>query len=576
MRYIAYESAIIREMRRLWLLWVLLLVVPFVVRAQDGVRPIVRVGERTLTTADLERVKTLLPFERYKTTPNRTRLIDAVYVRFMIARAQLEQAGMERIASDDIDAFAKRIAQNVVSADLNERGYSLEAFTERALLVQRVLALEVTRASTDRWRVALEQWGLPGTNASNSTVQSAADRERGITLRALGSTPDPWWVGVRSMLLGSLEEVQAVAPSLRSEAAFIAAARQRSLVRRDLGGAYDGWSSPSVSVSMLEPELQIAVMNATRTGLLRVPAPFGRVWLLWLSQLPSSRAENLNDPYGLSAGLSFSLVGGSGTTPIEINFESDVQWLEATLTPAEFTLARIGAARLDLTDYIVAELLQNAQVSDPQIIAAPKASPTSDLEGFVTKWLEPRVIAQGLPYGGAGTEFGLEIYLAARVTVSVSQLKYAYWQKRAEYRYQNFETRAQCAFNEAGYAAKWREVVVFAPFPIWDGLVGNLDCDNEGETEPLPLPKPLRTTLTPIAGGYITGLLKTPSVTYFVALYGFHPDPLVKPFALVRGKVQQAYRAEVAKKQLEGFRAALYKRTNAENRAKAVVQELEQ
>ena len=43
-------------------------------------RPIVQVGAQILTTKDLERVKQLLPFERFKTTLGKTRLIDAIYV----------------------------------------------------------------------------------------------------------------------------------------------------------------------------------------------------------------------------------------------------------------------------------------------------------------------------------------------------------------------------------------------------------------------------------------------------------------------------------------------------------------
>jgi hypothetical protein len=50
----------------------------------------------------------------------------------------------------------------------------------------------------------------------------------------------------------------------------------------------------------------------------------------------------------------------------------------------------------------------------------------------------------------------------------------------------------------------------------------------------------------------------------------------VKPFALVRDQVEQAYRTLVAEKQLERFRAALYARTGAQNRLAEAIKQLEQ
>jgi hypothetical protein len=545
----------------------------------DAPRAIVRVGSQTLTTADLEHVKTLLPFERFKTTPGKSRLIDALYLKFMVSKAQLEGSGMQRITSTDIDAYKERVASSFNLANLAARGYSLEAFTERALLVQRYLALGGTTASTNVLRGFLEQWGIPGVAPENPT-SSAANRERAITQRGLGSDISPWAVDVRSMLLESPRRAEALASNIRSESTFIAAARQHSLVRRDLGGAYNELGVSRVTVESLEPELQIAVMNANKTGLLRVAAPFGRVWLLWLSRLPSSRTQGgMFDPdaFRATASLRFTVTGGSNITPLPNNpADFPVQWFESAFTPTEFTLARVGEERLDLTEYIVAELFQTLEISDPESITSSKPLFNTAIEQFAASWLEPRVIQQGLPYGGAGGEYGLETYLAGRVTISNAQLKTFYWQHRAEYRYQNNENRVQCVFTDAAYAAKWRAVVIFAPFPIWDGLVPYMNCDDEGSSDPLPLPKLSSATFTPIAGGYITGILKAQSEVYFVAVYGFHPALLIKPFLLVRGEVERTYRVAVAKKQLEGFRAVLYQRTNAENRFKAVMQELEQ
>ena len=186
---------------------------------------------------------------------------------------------------------------------------------------------------------------------------------------------------------------------------------------------------------------------------------------------------------------------------------------------------------------------------------------------------------EGLPYGGAGAEGGLLPYIAARAKVSELQLKNSYWQDRRKYAYSADQYRVQCTFANSQYASKWRDVAIFAPFNIWGDALSfplNTHCDTDGATDPLPLPAPSRTTLTPIAGGYITAVSKFQQGFYFVALYGFHPDPLIKPFALVRNQVEQAYRTLVAEKQLNSFRAALYARTGAQNRLAEAIKQLEQ
>ena len=137
----------------------------------------------------------------------------------------------------------------------------------------------------------------------------------------------------------------------------------------------------------------------------------------------------------------------------------------------------------------------------------------------------------------------------------------------------------QCTFANSQYASKWRDFVVFAPFDLWGDRQSYplyRHCDAEDGSDPLPLPAPSRTTLTPIAGGYITAVFRYQQGFYFVALYGFHPDPLIKPFALVRDQVEQAYRTLVAEKQLSSFRAALYARTGVQNRLSDAIKQLEQ
>ena len=203
----------------------------------------------------------------------------------------------------------------------------------------------------------------------------------------------------------------------------------------------------------------------------------------------------------------------------------------------------------------------------------------SFLKQYVELWLEQTAVREGLPYGGAGAEFGLMTYIAARVKISDAQLKSFYWQNRREYLYRADQRKVQCTFLNSQYASKWRDVIIFSPFALWsDGGSSPLwmHCDGEGATDALPLPRASKTTLTPIAGGYITAVSRFQQGFYFVALYGFHPDPLIKPFMLVRDQVEQTYRTLVAQKQLSSFRAALYARMGAQNRLAEAIKQLEQ
>ena len=94
-------------------------------------RPIVQVGAQILTSKDLERVKQLLPFERLKTTLGKTRLIDAIYVEYMIAKAKLEQSGMVKATADDVARSVALLEESGARAEIEASGYSLDAFAER-------------------------------------------------------------------------------------------------------------------------------------------------------------------------------------------------------------------------------------------------------------------------------------------------------------------------------------------------------------------------------------------------------------------------------------------------------------
>ncbi len=538
-------------------------------------RPLVQVGTQILTTKDLERVKQLLPFERFKTTLGKTRLIDAIYVEYMIAKAKLEQSGMVKATADDVARSVALLEESGARAEIKAAGYSLDAFAERELITRNYVSLISNRTLSNIMGNFLETYVNP---LKVDQKDLPASRERYITSRySLNQSQSPLFVTLRSMLLENAKQAVVLAPKIRSERDFDAVARRYSMVRRDVGGSYTSEYLPSrVTVRELEPEVQIGVLKASKLGLLRVAAPFGRTWLVWLSALPKAVEP------GLTASLSVNIVASADPSVVQAILLSNtvpVTWLDQTLEPSDPVIARVGKAELRISEFFIASILEETDFKKLLADAFFDLAKPAALGQYAQQWLENTAVREGLPYGGAGAEYGLLPYIAARAKVSETQLKSAYWQDRREYMYRADQYRVQCTFANSQYASKWRDVAIFAPFNMWgDGLNFplNTHCDTDGATELLPLPASSRITLTPIAGGYVTAVSRYQQGFYFVALYGFHPDPLIEPFALVRDQVEQMYRTLVAEKQLEPFRAALYARTGAQNRLAEAIKQLEQ
>ena len=541
-------------------------------------RPLVQVGAQILTTKDLDRVKQLLPFERFKTALGKTRLIDAIYVEYMIAKAKLEQSGMVKVTADEIARHAAQLVEAGAGEDIKKLGYTLDGFAERELITRNYLLLSSNRLLSNIWGGFLETYSKP---VADDQEYIAASRERALTAR-FSSNPlfNPLYVTLRSMLFEDRKDADAIAPRIRSERDFDALARRYSVVRRDVGGSYTSEFLPSqVAVPELEPEVQIAVMNATKTGLLRVAAPFDRVWLVWLSKRPS-RTIDLNSSLDFAVAANLTEASYSGFLKFATNSEVlSIKWLDQSIAPQDPVVAQVRQDNLRLSEIFVERILAEADTTKLASSEFFDYAPQSTFGQYVSYWTERTASVEGLPYAGAGAEYGLLGYVAARVKVSEVQLKNYYWQDRRKYMYRADQRSVQCTFANSQYASKWRDVVIFAPFSIWGNEITNqLDfhCDIEGATNPLPLPRASKTALTPIAGGYITAVSRFQQSFYFVALYGFHPDPLIKPFALVRDQVERAYRTLVAEKQLGNFRAALYARTGTQNRLAEVIKQLEQ
>ncbi len=254
-------------------------------------RPLVRVGSQVLTTQDFEHVKTLLPFERFRTTPARSRLIDAIELNYLVTRARLEQSGMERITPEKLAATVALLERQGQKQRIEGSGYSVEAFAEAKLVAAHYLYLIFAgnwQAATI-WNLALGDY--MGTSLDNQNT-SQVNREQTLS-NSLSPGTRPIAVTLRSMLLSGSTQANAVTPHIRSEADFIKFARRISEVRREVGGSYTSDFTPSrVALSDLEPEVQLAVLQARTPGLLRLAAPFGRVWLSSLPKLPVKGSDN--------------------------------------------------------------------------------------------------------------------------------------------------------------------------------------------------------------------------------------------------------------------------------------------
>ena len=318
--------------------------------------------------------------------------------------------------------------------------------------------------------------------------------------------------------------------------------------------------------------------------MLPVAAPFGRVWLAYLSPTPKPQLTFGFSYFSSLTTLSGPVYFGAGsfdpTRFVKLLHDdaTPVEWLDKSLAGRHPLIAEVGAAGWRLSDYFVARLLGEA---DPTITQRFfDLAPASPVARFAADWLEARAIAAGLPYNGAGTELGLVAYIAARANVSEPQLKAYYWAHRGEYSFRASQRTVFCEFDDMKLARKWRETVLLAPFEIWTSFSQNgigVRCDANPNIVPLPpLPAPSRSSLTPIAGGFVTPVTEFKTKFYFALLYGFHPALLTKPFVTVRDGVEKTYRNLVAAKRLEAFKAKIFERAGARNSLAEAAARLEQ
>jgi parvulin-like peptidyl-prolyl isomerase len=254
---------------------------------------ILKVNGQEVFQSDLELVKSMLPLERYKTTKARTNLIEGIYLEFLIQKTVLEQKGMQKVTPKLIEDFLAQPA----SIDLYSQTRSKE-YTPEGLAARRLLERAYINAYQSAWFEEYTQAVI------NPKPDVKAALERQITSSYL--EPDTVLeVKVRAMLLRDETTAKRLEKQIRSDSDFERLARQYSLVRASVGGSYPGTERPeSTKLNYLEPELQVAISTFAKTGIFRMNAPFGRMWLVNLLDVSKLR-RNLINTTPVTAELSF-------------------------------------------------------------------------------------------------------------------------------------------------------------------------------------------------------------------------------------------------------------------------------
>ena len=535
------------------------------VLAQEGQdTPILRVNGQVLTRSDLDFVKEMLPLSRFKTTRGRENLIERIHVQFLVEKTLLEQQGMKQVTRGDVKQFLSTPRGPDLLAPTRSQDYSREGLAARQLFSQAYIKFISGESFSEVSKFFAPQ---PLENPETAI-------ERAKTDLFLSST-EPFWVTAQAMLLPDLAIAKRMLELVSKKHDFGSLARKYSLVRAMVGGAYPGTERPErTSIEDFEPELQVAIANLSRPDTLIVPTAFQRYWLLQVMTINPPKPLTLQDYLrGMPWNGKFVLTGsqlGDGASIRNTNTPNrTVEALESTLAVDDPIIAKVQDDEVRLASAFAQIFL----VSDPSEFGDIESNLAKEVSG----WMQRSAVHHGIPFQGAGAEQGLEVYLAARVTVSDAQLKEHYRQHKKQHTF--YQKVISCRFETKSFAEHFRKLFNEFPNSSWHDSLEYPNsgyCDTDGGSNDPPWPgKPSRTSLLPVPGGYITQVFPHESAYYFQYLYNFQPVPLVKPFPLVRNEIEKEYRHIVAKKRLPAFWQELKRRTNAQYLLPQVLQELE-
>jgi hypothetical protein len=490
-------------------------------------------------------------------------LIEGIYLEFLIQKTVLEQ---------NHEAVPESVRQGVAflldTFEVPRKFPNNDDYTPDGLAAYQSLAKAYTRYKEEE----------AFTDLANPNPER--DFEQQITGSYLG-TLGPAKVTVRTMLLPNEKTAKQLETQIRSDADFERLARKYSLVRATLGGAYGYTNSQQpqpTSIEFYEPELQVGITQFAQKGMIRIPAPFSRMWLVSVLDV-SELNRNLimaklltKQQIPIRGGLFAS--GERSTAGYEIRNlgdpELNVEMLDPNVIRYNPTVASSNGIDIGISSLYALNFFTN-DVGNFEVIE-------SKMNQQIDSWLQTSILELGLPLYGAGAEYGLENYLAARVKVNETQIKSHYANNLQKYSFKNNFEQITCKFSTRDKTEKIRKQFISSQDDAWERGVYDFrpNCNPQAKSEASKLPEPpSRLSLEPVAGGFVTRVLGGDKNFYFLVIKGYHPKPLLKPFNLVAYQVEQDYRRIVARKQLPAFEQALRKRTNPQNLLKQAMRELE-
>ena len=111
----------------------------------------------------------------------------------------------------------------------------------------------------------------------------------------------------------------------------------------------------------------------------------------------------------------------------------------------------------------------------------------SEMNQQIDSWLKASIPELGLPLAGAGTEYGLEDYLAARVKISENQLKSYYVAKQKQFVFEGGKQVMPCNFKTQALANQIRTALTLFTDDEWSTTLESsfyAHCDVRGDGVP--------------------------------------------------------------------------------------------
>jgi hypothetical protein len=529
---------------------------------------ILKVNGQEVFQSDLELVKSMLPLERYKTTKARTNLIDSIYVEFLIEKTLFEQQGIEKVTLEDVAELRDTLTNQEIQNQVNEARYlgfsSVDGYFARQIFTssvnKKILEQEIA-----------EQSPITKPASQLQNPNSLEEQEKKLTTAFLLSRITPA-VAFQAMLLENQSQVQLIQAKLKRGQTFSDLSDTYSLVHHYSGGSngFYGDKPQIFFLSNLEPELQNAISTAGKPGIYIFQAPFNRFWFVKIHKFPATHPFagvtkwNLNTSFSGEFRSEYESILGNKRREAKLEFlTSDIELFNKLIL-------KVADLEIYASEYFSSFYLTRNFNPFEEIF--------KELISKMTQISKSNMLYRAKLHKGINDDGSLQAYLAARMKFSESQLKAFYVNNKEKYNFKQEQSQMMCSFSNINTAKYWNNLFIVNPNSFWvrDRQIEIQYCDFEDRYKKLPLPEnPTKATLTPIPGGFITGIGQSNGTYYFLVLYKYQPKSTLRSFALARSQVEYDYRMLVARKQMPQFWEALEKKLSVQYYVKEFLQELE-